>query len=610
MTPGTDSGGSGVLREEYSLSGATTADWTVYTAPLAVSAQGETTVSARTVDQAGNKSQAQTEVVRIDRTAPSAPVVAPETEAWTAADSVTVTLTHGADTGGSGISRTEYSLSGATTLDWTDYTGVLTITAEGETVIHARTVDGAGNAGEASEAAVRIDRTAPDFPVVITPAAGTVTGNNKPTLAGTAERNAAVTLYVDGEALPAITADSGGQWTYTFPAALTDAEHKVKAVAADAAGNASGETAEVSFTVDTIAPGAPVIMAPQLNAVLAEARPVISGEAEPYAAVTLLLDTLPIDGLTADADGGWTYTPAAPLSDGPHSASAMAADAAGNASPASLTVSWKVDTQAPPSPVILSPAEGTATSGNNPIISGTAETSAEVTVIIDGTEAGTVMAAGSGGGWSFTPADPLADGAHTIRAAAKDAAGNTSVESDTIHITVDTQAPGVPEVTFPASGTILNTGRPAIQGRSEAGASIRITLDGTEADTALSDDGGIWKYTPEAAWSEGPHTFKAQAVDAAGNAGPLSEGTSFTVDTIAPPVPAVHQPAEGAVINRPKPAITGSAEASVTVNVYVDGAAAGRVHAADNGGWTYTPSAELAVQATYGSGASGRCGRQ
>ncbi|MFF2531359.1 OmpL47-type beta-barrel domain-containing protein [Brevibacillus sp. NPDC058079] len=67
---GDNVGGSGVGRIEYSLSGATTVGWTIYNAPLSITTEGITTVSARAIDKAGNISSVHTKLVQIDKTAP------------------------------------------------------------------------------------------------------------------------------------------------------------------------------------------------------------------------------------------------------------------------------------------------------------------------------------------------------------------------------------------------------------------------------------------------------------------------------------------------------------------------------------------------------------
>ncbi|SCY17764.1 OmpL47-type beta-barrel domain-containing protein [Alkaliphilus peptidifermentans] len=105
----------------------------------------------------GTSTASHTASIIVDKTAPNAPNIMTN-ENWTNAASVPVTITHGTDTGGSGVNRTEYSLSGATTLGWTTYTAAFNITNAGQTTIIARTIDNASNISSVSTKAVKIDR--------------------------------------------------------------------------------------------------------------------------------------------------------------------------------------------------------------------------------------------------------------------------------------------------------------------------------------------------------------------------------------------------------------------------------------------------------------------
>ncbi|UGA40401.1 Ig-like domain-containing protein [Chromobacterium haemolyticum] len=84
-----------------------------------------------------------------------------------------------------------------------------------------------------------------------------ITGNNQPTVTGTAEANSTVTVYVDGTAVGTTTADGSGAWSYNIATPLSDGNHSIRTTATDLAGNASGQSTAYSITVDTAAPAAP-----------------------------------------------------------------------------------------------------------------------------------------------------------------------------------------------------------------------------------------------------------------------------------------------------------------------------------------------------------------
>ncbi|WP_168120001.1 Ig-like domain-containing protein [Paenibacillus sp. HB172176] len=583
---GSDGEGSGSQLTEYSLSGATVAGWTSYSSPIALMAAGQTTIKARTIDAAGNVSDEASAIVLIDRTPPAAPVIERDAESWTSAAAVSVVIASGGDEGGSGASYTEYRVSGAEEADWSLYEGEISLTAEGESVISAREIDGAGNVGEIAQAAIRIDRTPPSQPVVTSPGDGSFLNDSKPVMEGTADGESAVLLVLNGAELPPIIAEAGGAWSYTPSSALPDGEYALKVSAEDAAGNVS-EIAVVSFEIDTAAPAAPMIETPLHDAFLNNAAPIISGTGEPGAAITLYLDDEAIDeSIAVEASGDWSYSIADPLADGVHETKAEATDAAGNVSAASTVVVWTQDTAAPEAPVISSPADGASLNGNRPLINGTAEAGSFVTLMINGAEQATIEA--NVGNWSYAMESDLADGMYVVKAFAADRAGNVGEDSETISIEIDTIAPAAPIIEAPQDAAILNTNKPELSGYGEAGAAIDVILDGGSLAHVTTNEEGEWSLEIDVALTEGAHTVKAVARDAAGNESEESASLTFKVDTVKPPVPVVTEPGNGATINLTKPVLSGKAEAGSRVVLDMDDRASEMLEADDEGIWSFT----------------------
>lgn len=58
------------------------------------------------------------------------------------------------------VKKIEYKLTGATTKDWTNYTGPFVITNEGETFLEAKVTDEAGNVTTVKQT-IRLDKTNP-----------------------------------------------------------------------------------------------------------------------------------------------------------------------------------------------------------------------------------------------------------------------------------------------------------------------------------------------------------------------------------------------------------------------------------------------------------------
>jgi hypothetical protein len=133
--------------------------------------------------------------------------------------------------------------------------------AEGTHNIRAIQTDVAGNVSAASTnhaLDIIVDTTAPGQPSITTVSDdfGTTTGgvanggtsdDTTPTLAGTAEANAIVTI-LDGTTVLGTTTAVGGAWTYT-PAALPTGAHNFTVTATDAAGNASVASSAFAVTI-------------------------------------------------------------------------------------------------------------------------------------------------------------------------------------------------------------------------------------------------------------------------------------------------------------------------------------------------------------------------
>ena len=115
----------------------------------------------------------------------------------------------------------------------------------------------------AANKAIVIDTTAPDAPTVDlssdsdtgSSSTDNITNDNTPTLTGTAEANATVTLYDtdDTTSLGTTTADGSGNWTITS-SALSAGTHTLTTKVTDAAGNVSLASSGLTITIDTAGP--------------------------------------------------------------------------------------------------------------------------------------------------------------------------------------------------------------------------------------------------------------------------------------------------------------------------------------------------------------------
>ncbi|WP_309235804.1 Ig-like domain-containing protein, partial [Amycolatopsis sp. SID8362] len=257
-----------------------------------------------------------------------------------------------------------------------------------------------------------IDQTPPAAPVITGPVAGSTIGDSTPTISGTGEPGATVTVSEGATVLCTATVDATGNWSCDS-STLPDGSHTVTATQADAAGNVSAVSAPDTFTVDSAVPAAPVIAGPVDGSMTSDSTPAISGTGEPGATVTVSEGTTVLCTATVAADGTWSCD-SSTLSDGSHTITATQADAAGNVSAVSAPDTFTVDSAVPAAPVIAGPVDGSMTSDSTPAISGTGEPGATVTVS-EGTTVLCTATVAADGTWSCD-SSTLSDGSHTITA--------------------------------------------------------------------------------------------------------------------------------------------------------------------------------------------------
>ncbi len=521
--------------------------------------------------------------------------------------------------------------------------------SEGSHSLTATVTDGAGNISPATPPFTLVVDTLPPAAPVITSviddqpgntslANGQLTNDAQPTLNGTGEVGAIITIKDKGVDIGTAQVDGSGNWTFTPGSALGQGQHVFTAVATDQAGNTGGASSSFTLELDSIAPVAPVISTVQDNTAPTtgpigngqttnETRPALSGSGEVGATITVLSDGLPIGTTTVGAGGTWSFTPTDALDNGTHTLTVTATDSAGNTSPASNGFTLTVDTVSPNAPLITQVTDdvgpltgnlnnGQATNDTLPTLSGTAEANSTVRIYDNGSFIGSITADGTGA-WSFTPGTALSNGNHTLTVTATDAAGNVSSTSAGFNIVVDTVAPLAPTIiqafddVVPGTGTLSNGAytndtRPVLNGSAEAGARVAIYDNGTLLATVTAAIDGTWEYLP-ATLGNGQHVFTAIATDAAGNVSPTSSEFIINVDTIAPSAPLLTSVVDdvaggvfnaglsnGQLTNDARPTLNGTAEAGSTVSIYDGSTLLGTALVQSNNSWTFTPTTPLA----------------
>lgn len=514
-------------------------------------------------------------------------------------------------------------------------------------IFTAVATDPAGNSGQLSDGfTLNIDAQAPDVPVItsviddnnqptVPVLPGQSTDDRQPILNGTGEPGATITIFDNGTPLGTAQVGENGSWTFPVPRNLSEGSHNLTVSATDPAGNTSAVSAPWTIVVDITPPAIPVLTSvvddqPGITGNLVsgqltnDATPTLNGRGEAGATINVYLDGNPasIGTTTVNSDGTWSFTPQTPLANGSHTFTLSATDPAGNSSAVSSGFVLTIDTTPPAAPVIASVADNTApvtgivpnggsTNETRPTLSGTGEAGTTISIYNGSALVGTAQVQANGS-WSFTPSTSLGAGVWNLTATATDAAGNTSAASEIRSFTIDTTAPAAPVIdtvydgTGPitgnlSSGQITDEARPVISGTREANTTIRLYDNGTLLAEIPADNSSSWRYTPDASLATGNHVITIIAVDAAGNASPVSDSVNFVVDTTPPLTPVITSVsddqapglgtiANGQNTNDPTPTFSGTAEAGATITLYENGTVIGTTTAQPDGAWSVSTS--------------------
>ena len=308
--------------------------------------------------------------------------------------------------------------------------------------------------------------------------------------------------------------DGGGFTACTSPQAysgLADGSHTFQVRAHDAVGNIDPTPASFTWTVDGTPPDTSIEAHPPDPNGVGDASFSFSGNDAGGTGVA---------GFECDLDGGGFTACTSPqaysgLADGSHTFQVRAHDAVGNIDPTPSSFTWLIDTLRPV--VTLSDQPPTLTN----------RTSA--TFSFSSSQSGSTFACSLDSGAFTSCTSPLvysnlSDRAHTFAVQAT-ALGNTG-PATTYSWTVDTTAPETAIVSGPGT----NSNSPAASftfTSSEAASTFLCSLDSA----------GLTPCTPPKTYAglgDGLHTFRVQAVDAAGNADATPASYAWTISEVGP----------------------------------------------------------------------------
>ncbi|WP_221406684.1 Ig-like domain-containing protein [Ekhidna lutea] len=505
-----------------------------------------------------------------------------------------------------------------------DLSGITALT-EGTYPVTATITDEAGNeVSDVTTDELVIDTTDPATPTVVSQ-----TTNSNPTLTGSFDSSdadvfavtVAGTTYILGT--DAELTNSGDTWSLDLSGitALTEGTYPVTATITDEAGNEVSDVTTDELVIDTTAPVTPTVTSQTTN----DTSPIITGTAEAGSTVTVVVGGATYI-VTADGSGNWTVntevlTPTSgtfnPDVNGTNEVSVTSTDSAGNSASDVTSGELIIDTTAPVIPTVNS----LTTNDVTPVITGTAEAGSTVTLEIGG--ATYVTTADASGNWSIdtetaTPSsgvfNPNTNGPNEAVVTSTDGVGNSSTDTTTDEIVIDTTAPVVPTVNSQITNdtTPIITGTTGTGGALPSGETMTVTVNGATY-SVVPDASGNWSVNTETdtpssgtlgTFTDGStYQVVVTVTDSVGNSSTDTTVGELVIDTSAPASPTV---SSQVVCDGVDPILTGTTgtgaglNASETMTLEINGATYTVVPNA-SGDWSVDTSTDTPTSGTLGA---------
>ncbi len=551
---------------------------------------GTITVSATATGAAGNVSLASAATSFIlDTLAPVAPTLATvavgtasAAEAMAGAVTVTAEVLSTISVTFTGVvGNVTKTLTGSGTAQAVTLTaGDLTTLGQGAVTVSATTTDVAGNISvAATPTSFTLDSLAPAAPLFAVVAGADFATATEATVSGavtvTAETGASVSVVFSNGANSVTKTLIGTGAAQSVLLAVGDLATlgngliTVNASATDVAGNPGVAAIPASFTLDTLAPLAPVltVSVATANATVAEALAgAVTVTAELGSTVTVTLTGANglgpvVKTLTGSGVAQVVVLTSADLimlgGNGTITVNATTTDVAGNPSILATPASFILDSVAPNAPTLAvsaATADATAAEALAGAVTVTAEALSTISVTFtNGANSVVKTLTGNAAPQAVALAagdiTTLGNGTITVTATTTDVAGNPSVASTPASFILDTLAPVAP--TFVVSAATANaTAAEAIAGAvtvtAEALSTVIVTFTNgvnivTKTLPGITNTGAAQAVALLAGdltiLGDGTITVSATATDVAGNLSVAATPASFILDTLAPVAP-------------------------------------------------------------------------
>ncbi|EHD5235922.1 Ig-like domain repeat protein [Salmonella enterica subsp. enterica serovar Enteritidis] len=449
-----------------------------------------------------------------------------------------------------------------TTFDATKGTGGWTFTpptswADGDYTLSVSVEDKAGNTSHSASLTVTVDTQIAINNIELVNDSGipddNLTNNVRPHFQVTVPTDVnVVRLSIDGGKtwFNATQSATPGAWDYIWPDDVADGGYTLTVEATDKAGNKT--TQELDFTIDT------TLSVPTLSLDSADDSGIAGDNITNVKTPGFTLNNIDTDvsrvivevmhnGIKQEVPlvqtgGQWRFAPTSDWADGDYILTVKVEDRAGNVKQsAPLTVT--VDTHIAIDRIELVNDSGIP--GDN--LTNEARPHFQVTVpadvngvrlSIDGGKTWfDATQSATSGVWDYTWLTNVANGPHTLMVEASDKAGNKTTQK--LDFIIDTLL-SEPTITLDsaddsaAGDNITNVKMPGFTlGNIDADVTkvvVTVAHDGKNQQIELIKNGGVWRFTPGAAWTDGDYTLTVKVEDKAGNTN-YSAPLTVTIDT-------------------------------------------------------------------------------
>ncbi|CAR39872.1 large repetitive protein [Salmonella enterica subsp. enterica serovar Gallinarum str. 287/91] len=429
--------------------------------------------------------------------------------------------------------------------------------ADGDYTLSVSVEDKAGNTSHSASLTVTVDTQIAINNIELVNDSGipddNLTNNVRPHFQVTVPTDVnVVRLSIDGGKtwFNATQSATPGAWDYIWPDDVADGGYTLTVEATDKAGNKT--TQELDFTIDT------TLSVPTLSLDSADDSGIAGDNITNVKTPGFTLNNIDTDvsrvivevmhnGIKQEVPlvqtgGQWRFAPTSDWADGDYILTVKVEDRAGNAKQsAPLTVT--VDTHIAIDRIELVNDSGIP--GDN--LTNEARPHFQVTVpadvngvrlSIDGGKTWfDATQSATSGVWDYTWLTNVANGPHTLMVEASDKAGNKTTQK--LDFIIDTLL-SEPTITLDsaddsaAGDNITNVKMPGFTlGNIDADVTkvvVTVAHDGKNQQIELIKNGGVWRFTPGAAWTDGDYTLTVKVEDKAGNTN-YSAPLTVTIDT-------------------------------------------------------------------------------